>query len=104
MTNALSAIYSESLAALKDCCNVRTETDPYLQLADLASPRQMPNAVCMTMDASGRRHDEMFAYRVKTSQSGATRDRRAAGRDRRSLSSPPQQRSAATRYSLAISV
>jgi DNA mismatch repair protein MutS len=30
----------------------------------------MPNAVCMTMDASAGPPDEMFAYKVKPGQSG----------------------------------
>jgi len=38
------------------------------ELADAAEA--MPNAVCMTMDASAGRHNEMFAYKVKPGQSG----------------------------------
>ena len=38
------------------------------ELAEAAEA--MPNAVCMTMDASAGRHDEMFAYKVKPGQSG----------------------------------
>jgi DNA mismatch repair protein MutS len=35
-----------------------------------AAAAAMPNAVCMAMDASAGRHDEMFAYKVKPGQSG----------------------------------
>jgi DNA mismatch repair protein MutS len=38
------------------------------ELAEAA--KVMPNAVCMTMDASAGRHNEMFAYKVKPGQSG----------------------------------
>ena len=47
------------------------------ELAEAAEA--MPNAVCMTMDASAGRHDEMFAYKVKPGQSGRSYGLRSGG-------------------------
>ena len=63
------SIAQASMEYLHDVVGCRTQFATHFhELAEAAEA--MPNAVCMMMDASAGRHDEMFAYRVKPGRSG----------------------------------
>lgn len=57
------------------CCRTLFATH-FHELADATAG--MPNAVCMMMEASPGRHDEMFAYKVKPGRSGRSYGLRVA--------------------------
>ena len=78
-TNDGLAIAQASMEYLYDEVGCRTLFATHFhELADAAA--DMPQALCMAMDAATGRHDEMFAYKVKVGRAGQSYGLKVAAR------------------------